>query len=291
MTLLKNLIGKETKKDNRLTIILDTSALNSAKSMEVIEAAAKVVILTGTIDEIDNLKTAGGLFGNNLRAIARKSREDAESKKFVCVPGYEKYKYQDKNIVDFCKKRKNKKTTILTADNNLCNLAKAYHIEYIFMQPEDRTEQVKEKVEELKEEVAEKEEVRDVLEAETKSEVPVSVAIKEEIRPKRHILFNENGIYISSQKCFEAYIFLETANGIADKLDNFDEGDFIYEVLCSRNNTYMKVMKYKIIKTDGKYDYQDVQVKEIWFINDIFRPGFSNEVEEKLLEIFRSNYT
>lgn len=289
MTLLKNLIGKETKKDNRLTIILDTSALNSAKSMEVIEAAAKVVILTGTIDEIDNLKTAGGIFGNNLRAVARKSREDAESKKFVCVPGYEKYKYQDKNIVDFCKRRKNKKTTILTADNNLCNLAKAYHIEYIFMQPEDRTEQVKEKVEELKEEVAEKEEVSDIEEVGTKSEV--SVAVKEETKPKRHIYFKENGIYIDSQKCFEAYNFLETATGITEKLDNFDEGDFIYEVLCSRNNTYMKVIKYKIIKNDGKYDYQDVQVKEIWFINDIFRPGFSNEVEEKLLEIFRAKYT
>lgn len=285
MTLFKNLIRKEAKKDR--TIILDTSALNWPRSMEIIDAAEKVIILTGTIDEIDNLKTAGGVFGNNLRTIARKSREDEDSKKFVCVPGYEKYSYQDKNIVDFCKKRKNRNTTILTSDNNLCNLAKAYKIEYIFIQAEEKPEQVKEDISDVKEEVVveEKEEVSQV------EEVKEVVAV-EERKAKKHIHFNESSIYIDSQKGFYAYNFLETAAGeITEKLSDFEEEDFLYEVLCSKKKQYMKIVKYRITKNDSLYDCVEVQKEEIYCINEIFRLHFSDEVNDELLKIFKENCT
>lgn len=282
MTLFKNLIRKETKKDR--TIILDTSALNWPRSMEVIDEAEKVIILTGTIMEIDNLKTAGGMFGNNLRAIARKCREDQKSEKFICVADYEKHSYQDKNIIEYCKK--NKKTTILTSDNNLCNLAKAYKIEYIFIQAEEKPEQVKEDVLDVKEAVVveEKEEVSQV------TEVKEAVDV-EESKNKKYIHFNENSIYVDGQKGFYAYNFLETSEGINEKLNDFEEEDYLYEVLCSKKKQYMKIVQYKIIKNGDIYNSEQIKEEDVHCLNEIFRLKFSDEVIDQITKIFKENCT
>lgn len=115
-------------------LVLDTSALETKGTMKIIEKASKVVLLTGTIREMDKYKDAGGNLGDNIRTISRKSREDEKSKKYICVAGYEKNHYQDDNIIEYC--RKNKNAIILTNDNNLCNIAKAYGISYIFPESE-----------------------------------------------------------------------------------------------------------------------------------------------------------
>ena len=282
MTLFKNLIRKEAKKDR--TIILDTSALNWPRSMEVIDEAEKVIILTGTIMEIDNLKTAGGMFGNNLRAIARKCREDQKSEKFICVADYEKHSYQGKNIIEYCKK--NKKTTILTSDNNLCNLAKAYKIEYIFIQAEEKPEQEKEEVKEavVVEEMSEETAPKSIEEV-------VAVEEKEDRKPKKHIHFNENGIYVDSQKGFYAYNFLETSEGINEKLNDFEEEDYLYEVLCSKKKQYMKIVQYKIIKNGDIYNSEQIKEEDVHCLNEIFRLKFSDEVIDQITKIFKENCT
>ena len=100
-------------------LVLDTSALETKETMKIIEKASKVVLLTGTIREMDKYKDAGGNLGDNIRTVSRKSREDEKSKKYICVAGYEKNHYQDDNIIEYC--RKNKNAIILTNDNNLCN--------------------------------------------------------------------------------------------------------------------------------------------------------------------------
>lgn len=115
-------------------LVLDTSALETKGTMKIIEKASKVVLLTGTIREMDKYKDAGGNLGDNIRTVSRKSREDEKSKKYICVAGYEKNHYQDDNIIEYC--RKNKNAIILTNDNNLCNIAKAYGISYIFPESE-----------------------------------------------------------------------------------------------------------------------------------------------------------
>ena len=108
--------------------------METKKALEILEKATKVILLTGTIREMDKYKDAGGNLGDNIRIISRKSREDEESQKYICVTGYERNHYQDDNIIDYCKKNLN--AIILTNDNNLCNMAKAYGIPYIFPQDE-----------------------------------------------------------------------------------------------------------------------------------------------------------
>lgn len=132
MKFLRKVLEKLNKKEK--VIVLDTSALETKKALEILEKATKVILLTGTIREMDKYKDAGGNLGDNIRTVSRKSREDEESKKYICVAGYERNNYQDDNIIDYC--RKNKNAIILTNDNNLCNMAKAYGIPYIFPQDE-----------------------------------------------------------------------------------------------------------------------------------------------------------
>lgn len=132
MKFLRKVLEKFKKKEK--VIVLDTSALETKKALEILEKATKVILLTGTIREMDKYKDAGGNLGDNIRIIFRKSREDEESQKYICVTGYERNHYQDDNIIDYCKKNLN--AIILTNDNNLCNMAKAYGIPYIFPQDE-----------------------------------------------------------------------------------------------------------------------------------------------------------
>jgi rRNA-processing protein FCF1 len=133
MKLLKELLKKKINRNiKERCIILDTSALESNKIMQVIERASKVILLCTTIEEMDKYKKAQNTFGSNIREISRRSREDKKSEKYICVAGYERHKYNDKNIIDYCKDHR--ETIIVTSDNNLCNFAKAYKIEYIFLE-------------------------------------------------------------------------------------------------------------------------------------------------------------
>lgn len=125
---------KEQKSQKGRTLILDTCALHSDEAMQRIEEASKVIILLGTIKELDKHKNDGGKFEDNIRQVCTESRKDEKSEKYVCVVGREKYENVDDNIIDYC--RKHKKVTLLTSDNNLCNKAKAYQIPYLFVERE-----------------------------------------------------------------------------------------------------------------------------------------------------------
>lgn len=123
------MINQQTKNMER-TIILDACALKSQEAMEIIENAEKVIVLTGTIKELDKNKENDSQYGKNIRYIGKKIRQDTESKKYICISKYEKYKYNDDNIIDYCIWHNN--ATILTSDNYLCAKAKAHGIPYIF---------------------------------------------------------------------------------------------------------------------------------------------------------------
>lgn len=253
------------------TIILDTSALNSYKAMEIIEEeGTKVIILTGTILEMDNYKHYKGTFGNNLRTIARKCREDEKSEKFICVADYDEYSYQDRNIIEYC--RKNKEVVILTSDNNLCNLAKAYNIPYMFIEAE---------IYEEDEQIEDCEEVKEVKEEEKEE-------IKEFVR--QYIYFNENGIRFAPRRGFYTYLRLETEDGeIFDKLDTYKEGDFLYEILCSKRSKFIEITKFKIIKKDGKYFPEQLQKEEVHYMNEIFRLRLNEDIKNQIFDIFKEN--
>ena len=116
------------------SIIVDTSALHSSQAIPIIQRASKVILLTGTINEMDKQKWRKDQLGANIRALSSLSRKDTSASKFICVHGYDTNNYQDKNIIDYCVTHKG--IAILTMDNNLCNMAKAYNIPYFY--PEEQ---------------------------------------------------------------------------------------------------------------------------------------------------------
>lgn len=139
MKFIKKLKELFRKKEER-PIVLDTCALETKQVMEIIEKAQKVILLTSILEEMDNHKMDKKELGYNVRKILRESRQDKNSEKYVCVAGYEKYKYNDKNIIDYC--IKHRKTIIVTSDNYVCNIAKAYRLEYIFIEREEEKKKV-----------------------------------------------------------------------------------------------------------------------------------------------------
>lgn len=123
-------MNNQQLKNMERTIILDACALESQEAMEIIEKAEKVIVLTGTIRELDKNKNNEGQYGINVRYIGKKIRQDTESKKYICISKYENYRYNDDNIIDYC--TWHNEATILTRDNYLCAKAKAHNIPYIF---------------------------------------------------------------------------------------------------------------------------------------------------------------
>lgn len=117
-------------KNRERTIILDACALESQEAMEIIEKAEKVIVLTGTIRELDKNKNNEDQYGINVRYIGKKIRQDTKSKKYICISKYENYRYNDDNIIEYC--IWNNEAIILTCDNYLCAKAKAHNIPYIF---------------------------------------------------------------------------------------------------------------------------------------------------------------
>lgn len=143
MKFIKKLKDLFRKKQEERPIVLDTCALETKQVMEIIEKAPKVILLTSILEEMDNHKRDKKDLGYNVRKILRESRQDKNSEKYVCVASYEKYKYNDKNIIDYC--RKHRKTIIVTSDNYVCNMAKAYRLEYIFIEREEEKKKEKKK--------------------------------------------------------------------------------------------------------------------------------------------------
>ncbi len=123
------MINQQLKNMGR-TIILDACALKSQEAIEIIENAEKVIVLTGTIRELDKNKDNEEQYGINVRYIGKKIRQDTKSKKYICISKYENYRYNDDNIIDYC--IWHNEVTILTCDNYLCAKAKAHGIPYIF---------------------------------------------------------------------------------------------------------------------------------------------------------------
>lgn len=136
---------QQSKPNKGRTIILDACALKSQEAMQIIDEAQKVIVLIGTITELDKHKNSGNEEEKkNIRYISRKIREDTKSEKYECIAKYNKYRYNDDNIIDYC--IWNEGTIILTCDNLLCAKAKAHGITYIFPKIEEKPHNTQSKV-------------------------------------------------------------------------------------------------------------------------------------------------
>lgn len=277
-------LRKKKQETTIRTIVLDTSALNSNKAMRILEEKdVRVILLTGIILEMDNWKHDKGVFGDNIKRLSRKCREDQKSKKYVCVSGYDKHSYQDKNIIEYCKD--NPGVTIITADNNLCNLAKAFDIPYIYVEKE-------------KEEKVKIGETSKSIQRHIETQTPIQkkqLINKEESQKKKGNSYNT--LYISErvirfvpQKGFFTYIKVETQDGIVDDINSYKEGDSVYEILCSKKGNYMEINRYKIILINNFYKLRKIDNSKIYCMNEIFKTGFSEEIQDEILKIFKKGY-
>ena len=243
---------KEEKKEKEKTVIvLDTSALQSQKGMQIVDVAERVVLLTGTIRELDKYKKDEGLFGTNIRIVSRRCREDLNQKKYICVEGYESSAYQDDNIIAYCKENRN--AVILTADNNLCNLAKAYGITYIYVEPPEQTPQneASKHQEERKEE--KKKEYKECKEVEDEEEHK----LLEKRQYIKGAFFKDESLYIH-KSTWMIYNFVYRNGEMLKERSHFiklQEGDVVFQIRLE--TSFIKVLKYEIdsIKENGYAKY------------------------------------
>lgn len=261
------------------TVVLDTSALESEEVMKVIEKVSKVILLTGTIKELDNYKNAEGIFGSNIRYISKKSREDVNQEKYVCVGNYENSDYQDDNIIEYC--RNNKSVTILTSDNNLCNFAKAYSIPYIYMQVENNNKPVKQNINIV----------------ENKPSSSIQTIKKEKTEMKRVAEYNKYSDFEFHKKTIRAkqiknyYMNIRLVrDGKIINLKEYKEGDFIYLLKFHKILRFFEIEEYEIIKYGEMFDVREINFYRVYYLNDIFRLHFPEELEEEIRKFFLDNY-
>lgn len=273
--LRKMLDSKKKQETEERIYILDTCALHSSEAMKIIEEASKVIILTGTIRELDNHKYDGGSFGKNVKAIGKKSRLDEKSEKYICINGYEKYKYQDDNIIDYCREHKN--VTIITCDNYLCNMAKAYGIRYIFPKRND------EKVQVNNEQKSAKNVQKENTATEVRKKKYANTSIKD-VKYKNEALYS-----VKSQSPNSNVV---VRNGKVIK-DDFSEGirlkigDIIFRIIPKKENVL--VMEYQIdeIKnTMYAHEVKYVTVDSITMESLDKNNNLPKEVKEKILSLF-----
>lgn len=377
---LIELITQKLKCNKGQTIILDTSALESKEIMQVIEESQKVILLCSIIEEMDNHKTGAGLFGANIREVSRRSREDEKSKKYICVAGYERHSYNDKNIIDYC--RLHRKTIIVTCDNNLCNYAKAYGIHYMYLEKAKKEEKQVLKVKKKKEQKIVRQQVKGVIyEGEklyfctnrknknfflyrnekmieftsdekvelevgdiifmiknsnkeltlTEYEIQVisehnyafckskelietckNYAVKEKKFPKevtdyiltflnpkkeikntemkenKEVHFYKDWIGVNKYKNYHTEVKLER-NGKLIKLQNYQEGDYLYILRYNISNRYIEIIVNEIILEDNQYEVRDIEKQRVYCVNEIYKLDFSEELKNEIWEFFISN--
>ena len=264
-----NLIQLLKKRQER-TIILDTSALESEKIMQVIEKATKVILLCSTIEEMDRYKTENSLFGRNIREVSRRSRKDKKSDKYVCIAGYNKHSYNDKNIIDYC--RVHKRTIIVTSDNNLCNIAKAYGIHYIFLernkkQKELNTQQVKGVTSE------DKNLSKEVGKQTCNFSNPKEENEKVRTKKNKEIRFCTKWIRVNKIKNCETEIKVEREGKLIDVRD-YQVGDYLYLLKYSRINKYIDISINEIVLDGNKIAGLEVDIKRVYCVNEIYRLDF-----------------
>lgn len=279
---MKELLNSKKEETEERIYILDTCALHSTEAMKIIEEASKVIILTGTIRELDKYKNDYRSFGDNIRAFCKKSRLDQNGEKYVCVSGYEKhdyreeetekyvvfdgyekYIYQDDNIIEYCRKHKN--VIILTCDNNLCNMAKAYGIPYIFpkrdeeeMQAADNTRTIKEK------------------ELEAKSSQRVNI---------RGIVFENDNLYITNGDANRFYLVVRDGiyiNANSNKKKKLEVGDYVFKM--KKKNENVIIVEYEIVEIISSMHAKEIRstkVASVQGIEELSEDRYPKEVKEK----------
>ncbi len=276
MELIRNIFKSLKKnKKRKQVIILDVCALKTQKAMDIIEESSKVVLLLGTISELDDNKKIVDPQGKNIRTILKASREDSESKKYLCVSGYEKYPYVDDNIIEYC--RKNREVTILTCDNGLCNKAKAFGISYIFAEDEPKIYENN---------------TKNLNSTQANSINPKSeLTTNKETEKEQSLLeveLSENSIKILTKKGWYVHYVVVREKRIINSR-NYQAGDELYIYKYNNKTKNMSILVYDIEKTNHGYMAYKRKEYPIRYINDIYVLNLPEELEEDIRKFYLQN--
>ena len=264
MNLLQLFRKKETSIEEQ-TIIIDTSALKSKEVMSIINKAKKVILLSEIIDEMDKFKKQNNLFGFNIRELARRSRDDEKGIKYICVSGYGKHNYNDKNIIYYCRLHRN--TVIVTADNCLCNHAKAYRIKYIFLEcKEKKIAKVKSKKKKNKKECK---------------------IIRQQVKS---VVYKENKLYFpTNQKDKNLFLLREgkLEQDASKKMVEIELKDVIYEVKKSKEDIILLEYEIQIISKNNYAFCKEKELIKASEINKIKEKNLPKEIVDSIYEFLK----
>lgn len=261
--LFRTVKGDESEEEKNI-IILDTSALNCDKAMTIIDKADKVILLTGIIREMDNYKLRRDKFGDHIRKVSLLSRKDEKSEKFVCISKYNSCSYQDDNILWYCRKHKGVK--ILTRDNNLCNLAKAFGIPYIYVEDEPISK--------------------------PSNDMQKCKKNNNSFKPNIQKQQQNHGIYLVSNEIHlvpnnncDSEIKLVRNNQLMDSKD-YQVGDHIFLFRYYKKKRYLKLQEYEIVKEAEKATVNLIDEAKVYCMNEIYTLGILEELQEAARLIF-----
>lgn len=128
--------------DNSSVIVIDTSALHDIYFFETLSKYEKVLIPTHVILQLDSQKKAPGIYGKNIRTLAKLNIQDTTSKRYESVPTLDLdsnlHTYNEETDLTLIRLCKDTNYTLYTGDYFLAGLAKAYFISYILVKKYDK---------------------------------------------------------------------------------------------------------------------------------------------------------
>ena len=69
---------------------------------------------------------------------------------------------------------------------------------------------------------------------------------------------------------------------------NYKEGDILYILKYHRKGKFFKILQYEIITKDGEYDIKGIREYRVWYINEIYSYGFSQELQNAILNLYKN---
>lgn len=256
-------------------ILIDTSALQFQKGIELIERSTRVTFLHSVLEEMDGQKAKL----NKKKNISKKERffleniilyekQTIQKSKFHLVFDKMKNKkdYEDNNILQFIKSiQEEKRPTLLTADRNLAIRAKSYGVEYIFVANHSIQKSESEKMQESK-----KENIDGALINNKINLFGIEIQLKEtkisikQYNPKSQVYF-VNGKTIT----------------LSEKYDEKSIASFEYIVILVKLEKYkkLKIVKVKIVNEELQKEEIECQT-----INEIYK----QEMPERILDIAKN---
>lgn len=224
--------------------VIDTSVMKYYSLIAILEENFEQIILTiPTIREMDRLKASKSSTAYNVRKILAKCAEDKESAKYIVKEIEQVDTYVDINIIEFLKKN-NEKYCLLTSDNAMACICKAYGIEYFFPwefqnTPEEISENENETLQENSTEELQQENIsvrkKSTLRNSYINDRNLYIDVPSYSRNIRYVIFNEAG---------------EEKRGYGEEVQ-LELNDIIYIITYKKEKDVFNIVQFEVVETES----------------------------------------